>query len=88
MSSLFWPIILGLFWPRGNRYGAIASMITGLTIYILAKKFYPSLRFGFDPVIVGLLTSLLAYLIGTYATKEIPSERVIRIFWGTEPPAE
>ncbi len=88
MSALFWPIILGLLWPRGNRYGGIASMITGLVVYIIAKKFYPPMRFGFDPVIISLLLSLLAYLIGTYATKEIPSERVVRIFWGAEPPAE
>jgi len=88
MSSIFWPIVLGFLWPRGNKYGAIASMITGLVVFGVARLVYRPLALGFDPVIMGLLTSLVAYLAGTYLSGEIPSERVIRIFWGSEPPTD
>lgn len=86
MSAIFWPVVLGFCWPRGNRFGAIASMVVGLAVYGIARIVYKPLALGFDPVIMGTLTSLLAYLAGTYLSGEIPSERVIRIFWGSEPP--
>ncbi|MBC7331556.1 MAG: hypothetical protein H5T91_03915 [Synergistetes bacterium] len=88
MSAIFWPVVLGFLWPRGNRFGAIAGMLVGLVVYGIAKVVYKPLALGFDPVIIGTLTSLLAYLAGTYISGEIPSERVIRIFWGSEPPRD
>ena len=30
MSGLFWPLVLGVWWSRANREGAIAGMILGL----------------------------------------------------------
>ena len=30
MSGLFWPLVLGVWWNRANREGAIAGMILGL----------------------------------------------------------
>ncbi|MBY6185964.1 sodium/pantothenate symporter [Marinobacter hydrocarbonoclasticus] len=29
-----WPLVLGLFWPRANARGAIASMLTGLALFL------------------------------------------------------
>lgn len=33
-SGLFWPVILGLWWKRMNKYGALASFIGGAGSYI------------------------------------------------------
>ncbi len=30
MSGLFWPLVLGVWWKRANRQGAIAGMLGGL----------------------------------------------------------
>lgn len=90
MSALFWPII-GLFWKRANKYGAVAAMAVGLVVYGIDKlKLVPistTLFYGSDPVIPGLVFSLVAFLAVTYLTPP-PSRRVIQIFWGARPPEE
>jgi len=90
MSALLWPIVLGLFWKRGNQYGAIASMIVGLITYALGKLGIVPLSAyfaGADASLPGLIFSLIAYLVVTYITPP-PSTRAIQIFWGAEPPKE
>jgi len=91
MAALFWPIIFGLYWRRANKYGAIASMIVGLATYSIDKlKILPisSVLFGgSDPVIPGLVFSLIAFLIATYLTPP-PSRRAIQLFWGATPPED
>lgn len=91
MSALFWPIVLGLFWKRANKYGAMASMVVGLLTYSVDKlKLVPIsgvLFAGSDPVIPGMLFSLIAFLIATYLTPP-PSRRAIQLFWGLTPPEE
>jgi len=90
MSALFWPII-GLFWKRANKYGAVAAMAVGLVVYGIDKlKLVPisaTLFYGSDPVVPGLVFSLVAFLAVTYLTPP-PSRRVIQIFWGARPPEE
>jgi len=86
-SALFWPIILGLFWKKGGKNSMVASMITGLIIYIIAKRIYTPLAFGMDAIVVGVVSSLIVYMGVALITKEEPSERVIKIFWGAEPPS-
>jgi sodium/pantothenate symporter len=88
ISALFWPIV-GLFWRRANRYGAIASMIVGLSTYIIDKlnivRLSVILFRGSDPVMPGLVFSLIAFLIATYMTPP-PSRRTLQLFWGAKPP--
>ena len=86
-SALFWPIILGLFWKKGSKNSMLVSMITGLIVYIIAKGIYKPLAFGMDAIIVAVTLSLITYVVVALVTKEEPSERVIKIFWGAEPPA-
>ncbi len=89
ISSLLWPLILGLFWKRGNKYGAIAGMIVGFMVFALGKsKLVPQIVTAFggaDPVVAGMISSLIAYLIVTAVTPP-PPLRIIQIFWGAEPP--
>ena len=66
----------------------VAGMATGLIIYIIAKRIYTPLAFGMDAVVVGVVSSLIAYVAVALITKEEASERVIRIFWGAESPSE
>ncbi len=90
MSALFWPIV-GLFWRRANKYGAVAAMTVGLVTYAVDRlKLVPlstMLFYGSDPVIPGMVFSLIAFLIVTYLTPP-PSQKVIQLFWGAKPPEE
>jgi cation/acetate symporter len=80
MSGLFFPLVLGVWWKRANKYGALAGMLVGLFVgwwYLLAVRnpdaWYGiaqpwlglnDLRFG----IVGIAASLIAMVVVTLLT--------------------
>ena len=76
-SGLFFPLVLGVWWKRANRAGAIAGMLFGF----LAGTFYLYLvRFaGMDPwlgidhlrfAIIGMPVSLIAMVVVSLMTEE------------------
>ncbi|WP_341962089.1 sodium/pantothenate symporter [Planococcus maritimus] len=63
-AAFIWPIVLGLYWKWGNKYGAVASMATGIISYI-ALHFYNIENgnlFGVHTVTVPVLLSLVAFI--------------------------
>ena len=83
-ASFFWPMLLGLYWPRMNQYGAIASMLVGIFAYMIGKYFYKPIALGMDPVVVGLSLSLIAAIVVSLLTP--PTDmRTLQVFWGAEP---
>jgi cation/acetate symporter len=81
MSGLFFPLVLGVWWKRANRAGAIAGMAVGLgagTWYlymVYAGGMTPwlgidHLRFG----IIGASASLIAMVVVTLLTPEPDAE--------------
>ncbi len=78
-SGLFFPLMLGIWWKRANREGALAGMIAGfLSGSIFLYLVYPSgswlgidhLRFG----IIGMAVSLIAMVVVTLMTAEPDEE--------------
>jgi sodium/pantothenate symporter len=64
-AAFIWPVVLGLYWSYGNKYGAIASMVSGIVSYI-AIHFYNQVNgnlFGVHTVVVPVILSLVAYII-------------------------
>ncbi|MEH7413722.1 sodium/pantothenate symporter [Neobacillus drentensis] len=61
-SVFIWPVILGLYWSKGNKYGAITSMIIGMGSYILLDRFYPN-AFGLHTVVMPIVLSFLGFII-------------------------
>jgi cation/acetate symporter len=85
MSGLFFPLVLGIWWKRANRPGAIAGMFFGLisgTWYLYMVKwggmdpwlYIDHLRFG----IIGASVSLVAMVVVSLATAE-PDEETQRM---------
>jgi cation/acetate symporter len=85
MSGLFFPLVLGVWWKRANRQGAIAGMFFGLlsgTWYLYMVKwggmdpwlYIDHLRFG----IIGASVSLVAMIVVSLATAE-PDEETQRM---------
>jgi len=81
MSGLFFPLVLGVWWKRANRPGAIAGMAVGLGVgswYLYMVKWggmvpwwgMDDLRFG----IVGASASLVAMVVVSLMTKEPDKE--------------
>ena len=80
-SGLFFPIVLGIWWKRANRAGAIAGMVFGFvagTWYLYMVRFagmdpwigIDHLRFG----IIGMPVSLVAMVVFTLLTEEPDAE--------------
>lgn len=81
MSGLFFPLVLGIWWKRANRPGAIAGMAIGLatgTWYLYMVRWggmtpwigIDHLRFG----IIGASASLVSMIAVTLMTKEPDAE--------------
>ncbi len=81
MSGLFFPLVLGVWWKRANRPGAIAGMAVGLGVvswYLYMVRFagmepwigIDHLRFG----IIGASASLISMVAVTLMTKEPDAE--------------
>lgn len=68
-SVFIWPIIFGLYWSRGNKYGAVTSMVLGMGSYILFDRFYPN-ALGFHTVVLPILISLIAFILVSLITKQ------------------
>ncbi|MGW8206348.1 MAG: sodium:solute symporter family protein [Hyphomicrobiaceae bacterium] len=81
MSGLFFPLVLGVWWKRANRPGAIAGMLVGLVVgtWYLYMVYTGAMApwFGLDHLrfgIVGASASLIAMVVVTLATKEPDAE--------------
>ncbi|MEH7547255.1 MULTISPECIES: sodium/pantothenate symporter [Bacillaceae] len=68
-SVFIWPVILGLYWSKGNKYGAITSMIIGMGSYILLDRFYPN-AFGLHTVVMPIVLSLLGFIIVSLVSQQ------------------
>jgi cation/acetate symporter len=84
-SAFFPPLVLGVFWKRANKWGAIAGMIVGLGVcaYYMYTR-YPffgvnmPLWYGLSPVsagVFGLPAGLLTIIIVSWLTPA-PSRQV------------
>lgn len=61
-AAFIWPVLFGLYWDKGNKYQAIASMVAGVGSYILFASFYPK-ALGMDTVILPIVISFLMFVI-------------------------
>ena len=68
-SVFIWPVVLGLYWNKGNKYGAITSMIIGMGSYILLDRCYPN-AFGLHTVVLPVVLSLLGFIIVSLASQQ------------------
>jgi len=69
-SVFIWPIILGLYWGRGNKYGAISSMIIGMGSYILFDRLYPN-ALGMHTVVLPIFFSFITFILVSLATASV-----------------
>ena len=88
-SAFFPPLVIGVFWKRANKWGAISGMLAGLTVCIYYMlRTYPfftnmgvpkmDLWFGLNPVsagVFGLPVGLLTIIIVSLLTAP-PSKQV------------
>lgn len=79
-SGLFFPLVLGIWWKRANRAGAIAGMICGFaagTLYLIYVQNGGTPILGLDGLrfgIIGMPVSLIAMVVVSLMTPEPDAE--------------
>ncbi|GAJ97324.1 LOW QUALITY PROTEIN: pantothenate:Na+ symporter [Geomicrobium sp. JCM 19055] len=74
-SAFVWPLVLGLYWARGNKYGALASIILGVGSYIAISVFAPE-PFGMHSVVLPVVLSLVGYVLASLLTSSKQSHTI------------
>ncbi|MDE0111186.1 MAG: cation acetate symporter [Albidovulum sp.] len=91
-SGLFFPLVLGVWWKRANRPGAIAGMVLG---FLAGSLYLWYVRTGGTPILgidhlrfgmVGMPVSLIAMIVVSLATEE-PDEETQRMVDATRVPS-
>jgi len=77
-STCLWPMLFGLYWKRATRWGALASMVSGL-VTTLVWMILGS-PFGLHGFIPGILVSLVAMVLVSLVTRRFPEEHIQRVF--------
>ena len=78
-TAFFWVLIFGLFWPKANKYGAIAAMGGGVLVYCVTMAM--KIKFmSLHQITLGIFFSLMLFLIGN-AMGKTHDEKVLRIFF-------
>ncbi|MEO1052481.1 MAG: sodium/solute symporter [Bacteroidota bacterium] len=70
-ASFFMPVVVGVWWKRATKQGAIAAMVSGVTVTIAWKAFGPA---HIDPVLPGFGASALALIVGSLLSPHPPRE--------------
>ncbi|MFX3623414.1 MAG: sodium/pantothenate symporter [Ectobacillus sp.] len=68
-AAFIWPLVLGLYWKRGNAAGALASIITGVGTYMYFHLFKPNVL-GMHTVVLPVAIALAAYIIFSLAASK------------------
>jgi SSS family transporter len=74
------PFIVGVYWRKANRTGALVSMAVGFLTWLVAILFMP----GFPGDLLGLLTGLVAMLVATKLTQKSDPPKPLRNSDGEE----
>lgn len=81
-SFFFVPVVIGLNWRRGTAAGAVAAMVGGF-LACLVWEFtgqHGFARHGVDAVEVGVVTSLLLFIIVSRFTRPVPASSLRTFF--------
>jgi sodium/pantothenate symporter len=79
-SAFLVPLVLGLYWSKGNKYGAVASMLVGLASYIALYARYGTNVYNLHPVVYSIGFALVTYIVVSLITPK-PSEDVRKLFF-------
>ncbi|MGG2091635.1 sodium/pantothenate symporter [Bacillus sp. S13(2024)] len=63
-AAFLWPLVLGLYWRRGNAAGALASIVVGVGSYMGFHLLLPN-PLGVHTVVFPVCLAFIAYIIGS-----------------------
>ena len=78
-TAFFWTLLLGLFWRRANRLGALLSTVGGTIVYCTTQAMGFKI-FDLHQITIGISCSLILFLIGTYLGRPTSEETLQKFF--------
>jgi solute:Na+ symporter, SSS family len=72
------PQVLGIFWKRGNKQGAIAGMVVGFLLAVTLEFYFPLYlpwAFGLTSGVVAMAANLVIYVAAAYLLPQTTGER-------------
>lgn len=69
-TAFFWVFILGMFWKKANKTGAIWAMAGGTVVYCLTMLMGIKIM-EIHQILIGIVVSLLCMIIGSYVGKGV-----------------
>lgn len=69
-------LVLGLYWEWADAVGAFSAMLAGDVLYTVPTTFYIQ-SLGFHPIMLSLLLSLLALVVGNRLDHPAPPTPVM-----------
>ena len=81
-TAFFWTLLLGLFWKRANKLGAMLSMTSGTIIYCATQAAGFKI-FNLHQITIGITCSLILFLIGSYFG-ERSDDKTLNLFFPTK----
>ncbi|MFD2210532.1 sodium/pantothenate symporter [Virgibacillus halophilus] len=67
-AAFIWPIVMGLYWRKGNKYGALSAMLCGIILYIVSDRFLEN-PLGMHPVVLPMIISFFVYIFVSLGTQ-------------------
>ncbi len=67
LCGAFTPLVAGLYWPRANKHGALASIILGITTWIIFMA--SPLGVEFPAQLAGLIMAIVGMVGGSLLTR-------------------
>jgi Na+/proline symporter len=74
LAVIIVPFILGVWWTKANRAGALSGMAAGLVTWLTTMNLWPDLPSDF----MGLAACLVVMLVVTPLTQKIDPPRELR----------
>lgn len=78
-TAFFWTFILGMFWKKANKTGAICSMIGGTLAYCLTM-FFGIKVLDIHQIFIGIMVSLVCMVVGSYLGTKTKS-KVLKVYF-------
>ncbi|MDZ7648000.1 MAG: hypothetical protein U5K54_12950 [Cytophagales bacterium] len=63
---LFAPLVFGLYWKRASSGGALLSMVSGISVWLVAEQ----LDLSWPSLVPALLVSIVMMIVGSLIWKD------------------
>lgn len=78
-TAFFWTLLLGLFWRKANKTGALISMVGGTLLYCLTMAFGFKIM-NLHQIVIGITSAGILFIIGSYLGKQ-ENEKTLQLFF-------